>query len=563
MTVHAKASTPSLDMAPAEEAPSKRPLWQLASVIAIATLGVLLLGTHSMVILDRIDRALDHDESQHLHIAWLMAQGLRPFVDFDEHHAPFLHLLLERLIPTVTNARFPLLDVPTFAARARILCAAAGTTGVLAASVLTLRATGRAITPLLTAALLLGARFFWLRGVADVRTDPLALMLFWGGALLVTLEGSTWVRAGAAKGLGAGLACVAFLVNPKWPLMTAVLCLWALVDLVRRSHRAVRALAVGLAVLAGVLACALGLIAWDVGLRRYAFNVLAFSALSRGNFSPLGVNDELSVPFHYCAPVFHPWVLVPVLSLGAALAYRHRRHWRVDPRARIGALIVLLLCASAAELRLLYPYPRLWHQYFLAWSVCSACVYALVAEVVRDAIARSPVEIVRRAAPSVHVACCVVAFGLYGQFVARPDRHLAEDLARWSWISTIQNGLSPGDRVWVRGDVHPIAALDASYYWVGFLDLVPISLAYAEEHADQHILPRMTDADLPPCRVLAGDEDDVRFFSMVGPDYRNLPKTAACLQRLVRDGRLCATPFPVLARVPHAGTDCAGAPVRP
>jgi hypothetical protein len=538
-----------------------RSIWRLAGVVVLATAAVLLLATHAMVVLDRIDRALDHDESQHLHIAWLMSQGLRPFVDFDDHHAPFLHFLLERLIPTATNQRFPLLDVPTFAARARILSAAAGTTGVLAASLLTFRATGRALSPLLTATLLLGAGFFWLRGIADVRSDPLASMFFWGGALLVTLGGRGWTRAGLAKGLGAGLACVAFLVNPKWPLIAAAVCVWALVDLVRRSDRRLPALWVGLSTFGAVLAAALAFIVWCVGLRRYVLDVVTFMAKSRAGFSPQGVNDELGTPFHYCSPVFRPWVVLPVVALGVVLVALRRKRWLEDPRTRIGTLVVLVFCASAIELRFVYPYPRLWHQYFLAWSLGAACVYALVAEIVRDTLSRSQATIVQRIAPCVQVACCVVAFVLYGEFVAHPNRHLVEDLARWSWISTIQNGLAPGDRVWVRGDVHPIAALDASYYWIGFADLVPIALAYAEDHADEHILPRSSDADLPPCRVLAGREDDVRFFSMEWPDYRNLPRTAACLHQLVRDGRLCATPFPILARVPHAGTDCAGAPL--
>jgi hypothetical protein len=41
-----------------------------------------------------LNKGLDPDESQHLHTAWLMGTGQRPFVDFWEHHPPVLHYFL-------------------------------------------------------------------------------------------------------------------------------------------------------------------------------------------------------------------------------------------------------------------------------------------------------------------------------------------------------------------------------------------------------------------------------------------------------------------------------------
>lgn len=41
--------------------------------------------------------ALDPDESQHLHAAWLVAQGRVPYVDFWEHHMPLVYYLLAPL----------------------------------------------------------------------------------------------------------------------------------------------------------------------------------------------------------------------------------------------------------------------------------------------------------------------------------------------------------------------------------------------------------------------------------------------------------------------------------
>lgn len=42
--------------------------------------------------------SFDHDEVEHLHAAWLVAQGARPFVDFFEHHHPTLWYLAAPLV---------------------------------------------------------------------------------------------------------------------------------------------------------------------------------------------------------------------------------------------------------------------------------------------------------------------------------------------------------------------------------------------------------------------------------------------------------------------------------
>jgi 4-amino-4-deoxy-L-arabinose transferase-like glycosyltransferase len=54
----------------------------LAAVVALAVavrVGVVM------------NRSIDPDESQHLHVAWLVAQGQVPYVDFWEHHLPLFH----------------------------------------------------------------------------------------------------------------------------------------------------------------------------------------------------------------------------------------------------------------------------------------------------------------------------------------------------------------------------------------------------------------------------------------------------------------------------------------
>jgi hypothetical protein len=44
-----------------------------------------------------VNRSIDPDESQHLHVAWLLAQGQVPYRDFWEHHLPFFHFVIAPL----------------------------------------------------------------------------------------------------------------------------------------------------------------------------------------------------------------------------------------------------------------------------------------------------------------------------------------------------------------------------------------------------------------------------------------------------------------------------------
>jgi hypothetical protein len=60
----------------------------LAGLIALAV--VLRVGV-------LLSRAIDPDESQHLHVAWLVAQGQVPYRDFWEHHLPLFHYALAPL----------------------------------------------------------------------------------------------------------------------------------------------------------------------------------------------------------------------------------------------------------------------------------------------------------------------------------------------------------------------------------------------------------------------------------------------------------------------------------
>jgi 4-amino-4-deoxy-L-arabinose transferase-like glycosyltransferase len=84
-------------------------------VLALAGLAVLL---RAGVVLNRM---IDPDESQHLHVAWRVAQGQVPYRDFWEHHLPLFHYLVAPL----TRALFDRPEI-YFAARALMVLASAG-----------------------------------------------------------------------------------------------------------------------------------------------------------------------------------------------------------------------------------------------------------------------------------------------------------------------------------------------------------------------------------------------------------------------------------------------------
>lgn len=66
----------------------------LAALVALAV--VLRIGVV-------VNRPIDPDESQHLHVAWLVAQGQVPYRDFWEHHLPFFHYAIAPLTAWLAN----------------------------------------------------------------------------------------------------------------------------------------------------------------------------------------------------------------------------------------------------------------------------------------------------------------------------------------------------------------------------------------------------------------------------------------------------------------------------
>jgi hypothetical protein len=60
---------------------------RLAPVVLTAVIALAVVVRIGVV----LNRSIDPDESQHLHVAWLVAQGEVPYRDFWEHHLPLFH----------------------------------------------------------------------------------------------------------------------------------------------------------------------------------------------------------------------------------------------------------------------------------------------------------------------------------------------------------------------------------------------------------------------------------------------------------------------------------------
>lgn len=152
-------------------------------------------------------RHWDPDEFEHAQAAWMIGQGLIPFVDFFEHHTPLWHLLAA--IPA-SWIRVPVSpDGPlAFLLGARFASLAASS-GTAAVTWLLARRLAGPVAATLAAALLASASFFIQTGI-EVRPDPFATL----GLVITTYAlarsaGSAGHRWAFAAGLAYGLSVLA------------------------------------------------------------------------------------------------------------------------------------------------------------------------------------------------------------------------------------------------------------------------------------------------------------------------------------------------------------------
>jgi hypothetical protein len=493
-------------------------------MVTAAALAFLLLR-HLLAIWVSLDRTLHVDELEYLHVGWLLAHGRHLYRDFFEDHAPFLFVILNWLVPGTTST--PRVDMIAYAARARLMMAAWGVLALGAIGTLAYRAVRSMVAPLLAVTLLLCSPAVWSRGLSDIRNDPPTLCLFWAGVLLLLGQ---WrperLRLGLA-GVGIGLAASAALWNPKSVFESVVLGVIYLSMVIRALRRSMRDAALAVAPAIVIVAITIALIAATVSLGDYFFFTFRYHRIIF-DWLREAAQDTRELFHHglrlrYCDPVFRGWW--PLLAACAAIAIllvpAIRRRVQLD--IRIYGSLVALGVAALLDIRFIFPWPSVWHQYYLVWDFVLAAVYGVT-------IASIFATFSEKIRAVLQIAVAVLAVVIANQALPRTGEGRTYRATSW-----LQSQLRPGETVWLSAELHPVDAPDASYYWYGF-DLTAASLQYTASHPGQSPLPNLREDDLPPCLAERGLIPELRFVgdsTLMTP----LPIARACLERMVKAGR--------------------------
>ncbi|HUJ12861.1 MAG TPA: hypothetical protein VL284_03640 [Thermoanaerobaculia bacterium] len=484
--------------------------------LAAALLLVLLaLTLHAAFVIFLLPRQIDHDEGEYLRGGEWIASGQVIYRDFFENHMPYLPLILSRMAPTTLD--FDALRQYIY--HARILTAIAGTAAALCAGVFAARVAGNALAAVPAVAVLFLPGPTFMCAIANVRPEAFTLILFWGGALLIIGRESTLLG-----GLGAGLAAAGALWNPKYPLETAILLIYYATSLKGSATRSlIASLMIAFAIPTLVLAVALrvaspgALFFFD---SRYS---AAFYAWFRSAHL-VGNTFEFNGPFDYCSAWFFPVpAIIAFVTYTAAVVYAWRKS---DGRQRrLAVLLAAFVIAGALEIRFLYSYPRLWPQYFTMWGCSLAALYGTTAAL---ALRRYRIALFALA------ALAVVA---YSAEIVRILR-MRIDQSHWVLKAAVLSHLRPGEAAWLQPFDAPFAAPAGSYYWYGFYEQVPFTLAYARTPEGRQWLPQLAESDLPPCRMLdahlhglAPAQIYVHFIDELGA--KNLPIAKRCTAELI------------------------------
>lgn len=509
-----------------------------AGVLAAGAAIAFLIVRHFIAVYTGLHRALDSDEIEYLHAGWLMHQGLRLYRDFAEDHAPFLFVILKWMVPGAGTTTYPRLDLVAYVARARIFASACGLLAIAAVAMLSYRAIGSLIAPLVTIAAIVASPWVWLRGVVQVRNDPPALFLFWLGALLLLSGWKSERLRFALAGLGIGLVAMAAVWNPKWPLESLVLGAVYLFIALRALRRGPGKMALAVVPPAICLLASLVCIVSTVTLGDYYFFTFRYNKLLNDWMAANPYLTKLTeMSFHqgraymFCAPAFKG--IWPILAVALAIlflfvpALRSRANG-VD--ARIQWVLLALAAAATVEIRFVYPYPNVWMQYYVMWSFIAACLYGTMAAALVRLLPREGLRLT-----------ATIAIALVAIVAVEQSMPLRNGATGWPLLSYLQRNLRQGETVLVKAEVHPIGVRDAGYYWFATNDLVPFSLEYSARHPGESPLPRVTERDLPVCRAERGLQTDLRFVSG-GIFLRSLPEARRCLDRLIASGRAVRTP---------------------
>jgi hypothetical protein len=496
-------------------------------------LAFLFLATiHIGVIIGLLDRVPHVDETEQLQGSIMLARGERMYADFAEHHPPFFFSLLSTFAPVASGEE----ALHLYLVRARALSAVFGSIAFAAAAWILWKASGRAYSVLIFLALILSRPVLWGRAFAEVRSEPPSLALWWAGAALVLLPGASSRRNAIFRGLGLGLVGQACLWNPKWPLASVVIGLIFLLNL-RRDSLTERSNSIAAVVTAiAVAAAGFAVIAMTTGLRPFIDHTFGFTrALVQWSRAIQAASPGRAIAWVHCPDLFRLTYAAPAAAI-VALSIWWRRDVVRDP-----SLIWSLLALAAAaliEIRFVYPYPALWLQYFIFWSILAAMMIALVPQVCLSFVER----LVPAATVATKAAAVIVTLvALLSAINALPANWDTSDPYRIS-SAYLRAHLGPRDAVWIDMARYPLGARRASYYWFGFRDVVPAALQYAQTPRGAMTLPALREEDLPPCRLERGLEPNLRFIA-ARLHYERLPTVERCFDRLLAGGRIAPTPF--------------------
>ncbi|HUP59007.1 MAG TPA: hypothetical protein VNA69_01160 [Thermoanaerobaculia bacterium] len=579
----------------------------IQSAAPVSRLGIaliaLVVAAHLAGVIGDIERPLHVDEAEYLHATWLMDQGRTIYRDFMQDHPPFLFQFMNLFNPREGGGIYPLLDIERWTAVGRIFAGLCGAIVLIAAAMLSYLATRNALAGLVALAFILQDPLIWQRGLADLRLDPFAMAMLWGGALLIALTFGREPRRSDALLSGSGIALVAAaaLLNPKWPLESIVIGVVYLMTLWRLRRRGWSQVLLSLLPTAIVLAGAAAAL-WSVTtFAEYLYFTFQLKTgiqqhlLSRNVY---GLSDDVAW-----------WTVIEssdvVIVLACALLVLAARRWPIV-REHVDvsrAMILVALCvASIAELPFFEPYTVMWAQYRVSYKVAAGVLYGIVVALLYAVSLRM---IARRRAETrgLCVALFTLAVALVLQWVlvfallqrtSPVARTLVALCIVAGWIPAVAAFLHASGRRTMRDAEHRLPMWSATIAAAGLsvMQLTPVIVgrgtgrdewrdrahlqrvlrrgdrvwltprlhpiaahdasyfwyafgdvtagAMAQATRSESLLPRIREQDLPPCRISAGLDRETRFVEF-GSWLEHYPVVARCALALLDRGALAAT----------------------
>jgi hypothetical protein len=402
---------------------------------------------------------IKHDEVEHLHAAWLLSIGKRPFVDFLEQHHPTVWLLFAPLCRITDSPQWLL-----YAARVLDLAFAAWLLRCLHRLV-------QRVVPdaAMWATLLAASSFTFARNLMVVRPDPLmAALLVAGLDAWVDFTLSRRLKPAALGGLWFGLAIA--VLQKALAIVGLVAIATVAIAIVRRRRELLGGLAVAACLAAVPIAalviwmCAAGV--WrEFWMWNYDFN--------RYFYTEATLAEHFSMLDSLARVVAEDVVLWLFGAAGVAIWLRRARHgWTPADDARVVVLVALVGYLVALAFNR-FPFP----QYFIVaiplWAPFAAEVIAM--------------HRAARAACAVMLAVCVAL--VVDVASNAPERGVQDYVLAHT---------SPDDTVAVSPPNHPIFREDASFFWYNSALIGDVYARYARDRGtDTAVL----DAWRPPALV--------------------------------------------------------------